>query len=113
MYAYFMTCSERNLALYQGDAQRHRGTFHVDDILNFELPEAPLVVYLFHPFDEAVMRPFVDRLIASARANPRPLAVMYLNPQHEDVLLDTGCFDREGFAGDHSDTTFALYWFRG
>lgn len=105
--------AERNLALYQGGAQRHRVTFHVDDVLTFEFPEEPLLIYMFHPFNEAMMRPFVDRLVASVRSNPRPLTVMYLNPQHEDVLLDTGGFDREGFAGDHSDTTFALYWFRG
>lgn len=51
------------------------------DALAYALPEAPLVLYLFNPFDEAVMRPFVDRLRAWRERTGLPLWVLYVNPQ--------------------------------
>jgi SAM-dependent methyltransferase len=62
------------------------------DVLDFELPEQPLVLFLYDPFEAAVMEPFVRRLEASLRRAPRDAVVLYVEPTQRDLwragLLD-------------------------
>lgn len=51
------------------------------DALAYELPQAPLVLYLFNPFDAMVMRPFVERVQAWRERTNQRLWVLYVNPQ--------------------------------
>jgi SAM-dependent methyltransferase len=47
------------------------------DVLDFDLPDGPLVLYTFNPFGTAVMKPLLDRVVASYRANPRKIYFIY------------------------------------
>lgn len=45
-------------------------------------------VFLFHPFGRLVLRRVLGRLVHSLALHPRPLAVVYVNPQHREVLAE-------------------------
>jgi SAM-dependent methyltransferase len=56
------------------------------DAALFELPEIPLVVYLYNPFGEQTLRAVREELERSMTESPRPMVVAYYNPVHRDVF---------------------------
>jgi SAM-dependent methyltransferase len=50
------------------------------DISDYDFPEAPLVLYLYNPFQGEVMDRLVANLEASLRRKPRDLWVLYVTP---------------------------------
>jgi predicted RNA methylase len=77
------------------------------DVRDFQIPDrSGLVVYMYNPFDAAVLERVVDRVIESVFTQPRSCTVVYAKPVHESVLLSRG-FSRD-FAIDND---FAIYRF--
>jgi SAM-dependent methyltransferase len=74
------------------------------DARDFGFPDDPLVVYLFHPFGEEVMRVVLANLEGEWRRQPRPIYLLYLNPVHA-ALCDRAAF-LERFA---SAPNYAIY----
>jgi SAM-dependent methyltransferase len=60
------------------------------DATTFALPDTPLVLYFFNPFDGEVMRVIAEAAINSWRAAPRPIRIVYVNPLHPQIWLDAG-----------------------
>jgi hypothetical protein len=58
-----------------------RVTQILGDAMQFEFPDGPLVLYLFNPFDAPIVAAVARNALASWRANPRPMRVIYLNPR--------------------------------
>ncbi len=58
------------------------------DAREFEFPETPLLVYLFNPFPDYVLRIVLDRLGESLRGNPRAAYVIYNAPWETKVVGD-------------------------
>jgi hypothetical protein len=60
------------------------------DAREFEFPETPLLVYLFNPFPDYVLRHVLENLGRSLAANPRTIYVAYNAPfeQHAFAGLD-------------------------
>lgn len=56
------------------------------DARDFELPNEPLVLYLFNPFPEYVMRAVAENIERSLREHPRPMFVIYNTPECGFVL---------------------------
>ena len=50
------------------------------------------VFFLFHPFRPAVLEGVLQNLVASDAARPRPLWLIYNNPEHRDVVERSGLF---------------------
>ena len=78
--------AERNAARFataHPDAAPMR--FVNGDALTCPLPEGPLVVYLYNPFDATVLQPFSARLEAAV-SRDREILVAYVNPVHRDVF---------------------------
>jgi SAM-dependent methyltransferase len=65
----------RDLRLHCGDARRAR------------LPKGDLVVFLFNPFDDEVLRCVLDRIVLS-RSEQDTVILLYHVPVHRDVLLE-------------------------
>ena len=65
------------------------------DVLEFSLPPQPLLIYLYHPFDDAVMRPFVKRVENSLRETPRIIWIFYLNSVHAEAWDQSPLFRRK------------------
>ena len=47
-------------------------------------------MFAFNPFREPVMRPFLERIDASVRNNPRPVMLIYVNPAEAHLLARPG-----------------------
>jgi SAM-dependent methyltransferase len=67
-----------------------RINFVWQDILEFEFPLRPSVVFLYHPFGPDVMRALLDRLRSSIEKCPREVIMIYVNPENESVI--SSCF---------------------
>jgi predicted RNA methylase len=60
------------------------------DVVEFEFPQDPLVVFLYNPFGPEIISQVAHRLYRSFAANRRPVYVLYLNPFHLDPWLLAG-----------------------
>ena len=68
----------------------HRINFVWQDILEFEFPLRPSVLFLYHPFGPEVMRALLDRIRSSVENCPREVIMIYVNPENESVI--SSCF---------------------
>ena len=76
----------RNIEKFNADFQRCRRIRSVcADAGSFELPPENLVIYLFNPFDDVVMREVAANVAASLEAKPRQVYVLYLKPAHRHI----------------------------
>lgn len=95
-----------NLQRYKSESQRCFVLSSIcADAVSLSLPENPLVIYLFNPFPESGLRQFLKNLDHSLRDHPRPLYVIYHNPQLEQVFLESGILRK--IAGTHQYSIFA------
>lgn len=62
------------------------------DVLEAALPPAPLVVFLFHPFEAPLLRRFLARLAQHCQGSA--LDVLYVNAEHAAVLDRNPAFTR-------------------
>ena len=97
--------AQQNLAQYHSASQKCFAMESIcADATTFTLPEAPLVIYLFNPFPESGLRRALANLEESLHEDPRPIYVVYHNPQLETVLTKTGRLER--IAGTHQYSIF-------
>jgi SAM-dependent methyltransferase len=59
------------------------------DALSFPLPDGPVVLFFFNSFEEEMVRLWLDRLVEIAAARPAPIDLIYLHPEHHEVLAAT------------------------
>jgi hypothetical protein len=50
------------------------------------------VLFFFNPFDASIMRRVFDNLIESLQVNPRKIWIIYNNPIHVDVIIQSQMF---------------------
>lgn len=70
----------------------------------FDLPDEPLVLYLFNPLPEAALHEFVGRLEKSLEKSPRAVWIVYHNPLLEPALARSPVLTRAG-----ATPQYALY----
>jgi SAM-dependent methyltransferase len=100
--------AQQNLAQYQSDSQR---CFALESICanaaQFSFPAGPLLIYLFNPFPESVLRCVLANLRRALDENPRTAYVIYYNPQLADVVAEAGYLQK--LAGTHQYSIFRTY----
>jgi tRNA G46 methylase TrmB len=83
--------AEQNVSKYQSPVQK---CSHIElicqDARNFVFPPDPLVVYLFNPFPEPILKRVLTNLQESLRHHPRRAYVIYYNPVLEHALQNNG-----------------------
>jgi SAM-dependent methyltransferase len=85
--------AKENIAAYRSATQQCTEIESMcADAREFELPDEPLVLYLFNPLPEEALRRVVRRLERSTR----PLWIIYHNPLIEGVLAESGWLERTG-----------------
>jgi SAM-dependent methyltransferase len=62
---------------------------HVDAV-EYEMPNAPAIIFLYNPFGASVMKEVATRVRASLAGAHREITILYLNPFHLDCWLDAG-----------------------
>jgi SAM-dependent methyltransferase len=79
--------ARNNLKLFLSRTQKQAKALVIcADVADYELSDEETVLYFFHPFDEKIMRIFLDRLTASLERRPRRCRLVYYLPRHEEVL---------------------------
>jgi hypothetical protein len=79
--------AQQNIASYRSERQRcFNIESHCGDARWFEFPREALVLYLFNPFPEYVLREVLANLQRSVTAVPRRMYVIYHNLVHENVF---------------------------
>jgi len=95
--------AQQNILDYRSPTQR---CVQIDSLLadarEFELPEEPLVLYLFNPLPEHAFSDVLQRLGKSLLQTPRPVWVVYHNPLLEPALATSGFLERVGGTPQYS-----------
>jgi SAM-dependent methyltransferase len=80
------------------EANRHR--FRATDAIveaanaaQYEIPDDVTFVYMFSPFGGDVFRAAIENLVASLDRRPRPMTLIYANPELGSVIDDCGRFE--------------------
>ncbi|HEY8917990.1 MAG TPA: class I SAM-dependent methyltransferase [Chitinophaga sp.] len=72
---------------------RHPGT-HITiewiDARYYDLSSRVGVIFLFNPFDGTVMETFIAKVLQSLEQHPRPMKILYANPQFKHLWQDAG-----------------------
>ncbi len=80
--------AELNLALFNAPWRKREVPAHifVGDATTFELPDGPVLLFLYHPFAAPVMERFLEHMARSLAINPRPIYLLYTNPELAAML---------------------------
>ena len=60
------------------------------DAREYEIEPGTSVIFMFNPFDDLVMKDFLEQVQKSLREYPRKIKILYANPQCRKLLLDAG-----------------------
>jgi hypothetical protein len=97
--------AQQNLTQYKSESQK---CFALElvlaDATTFPLPEVPLIIYLFNPFPESGLRRVLSNLATSLEQYPRPIYVLYHNPELEHVVTENSRYEKIG--GTHQYSIF-------
>ncbi len=55
-----------------------------------DIPADCSVIFLFNPFDKTIMEPFIKKVIQSLTRHPRPLKILYANPECRQLWEEAG-----------------------
>jgi len=72
-------------------------TIECGDARYYRIPDLVGVIFLFNPFDDVVMREFIQRVFESLDRRSRPMKILYANPQCKQQWLDAGFEETESF----------------
>jgi hypothetical protein len=61
-------------------------TLHVADATTHPLPAAPVVAFMFHPFERTLMRRFLRHIEACVADTGMPFDLLYANAEHRKML---------------------------
>ena len=105
LLAEFEAIARRNIACYRGEQQK---CFALEsqqgDAREYIFPEEPIVLYLFNPFPEPVLRDVLGNLRRSLSTSPRPFFVIYHNLVYEQVFGES-----EWLEAKYRTPQFAIY----
>jgi hypothetical protein len=87
--------ARQNALRFQPAERRCRRIEAIDsDAAEYEIPNEPLVIFLFNPFAEQVMSRLVNNIADSYRAHARRIVVLYHTPNLAELWERTGLFCR-------------------
>lgn len=85
----------RNLALFQDDSQRcHKIRSVCMDVIDFQLPEENILLYLFNPFDGHVMEGVVSKMEDFIRRSSKTAYILYHHPAYKSVWEKSTVFEQ-------------------
>jgi Methyltransferase domain len=90
-------CAVQNIARYHSDQQQCRAIeAHCMDCLDYEFPDANIVLYMYHPFAATVMRDVLKRVARAFAGSTRQIYIVYLSPFHDRVFHELEGFEEVG-----------------
>jgi hypothetical protein len=64
------------------------------DATKYVLPDGPLVIFMYHPFDEKIMAEVERNVTRSLQEKPRRILVVYWKPVHREVWDQASAFTK-------------------
>lgn len=99
--------AEKNVARYSGESQRSCAiTLLCTDFTEFAFPLLPMVLYLYNPASEVVIRKLARNIARSVIENPRDVWIIYVTPR--DVFDSEPSFTKVR-TGEHSGYLYSIY----
>jgi SAM-dependent methyltransferase len=81
--------ARENLRQYRCERQQcHDFELHCCDARQYALPSQPLVIFLFEPFPEDILRDVIAQVEQSLREAPRTVFLVYQNPVAERIIVE-------------------------
>ena len=71
------------------------------DAVRFPIPEDPVVLYFYNPFERRIMDSLRNNLVRSYEGNPQSIVVIYYNPRHSDVWDAVGFLNRYAWSDEY------------
>lgn len=78
------------------------------DATKYRFPDGPIVVFMYHPFDEKIMAAVAESVTASLREKPRRIFIVYFKPVHREVWDGASAFEIR-----RDERLYAIYESRG
>jgi len=95
--------AQENIRAYQSPTRQCLAIEAVcADAREFELPEEPLVIFLFNPLPEGALREVIGRLEKSLARSPRAVWIVYHNPLLEPVVAASPLLVKAGGTPQYS-----------
>ncbi len=79
------------------------------DAVRFPIPEEPVVLYFYNPFERPIMESVRDNLVRSYEGNPRSIVVIYLTPRHSDIWDTVGFLKRYAWSNKYAVYKYVVY----
>lgn len=99
--------AERNVASYSTISQQCRKIILLCmDFTEFEFPPTPMVLYLYNPASETVIRTLAQKIAQSLSRHPRDVWIIYVTPR--DVFDSEPCFTKVK-TGEHEGYLYFIY----
>jgi predicted RNA methylase len=97
------TIARENVSKFTHPRQVCRSIEVLDgDATAYELPREPLVIFMFNPFKEPLVRRFADNLRRSLDQCPRHVVIVYYNPMCKQVFEEVDFLQAVVMAGDRA-----------
>jgi len=97
--------AQKNIAVYKKDSKLCSDLESIcADARDFEFPTGPTVLYLFNPLPASGLNTVLENMKQSLQKVPRPLYVLYHNPEHETLFVKYPYLQKTG--GTHQ---YSLY----
>jgi SAM-dependent methyltransferase len=59
------------------------------DVLGLELPDGPMVLFMFNSFGAEVVGPLMEKLARASRGRRAPVDLVYVHPDHDGLVAGT------------------------
>jgi hypothetical protein len=76
------------------DREQREVTIVRGDVVDFEFPRSPSLVYMYNPFGGDTLAAVLRRLEESVRDHPRDVVIAYVSPRHGHLLDTSPAFER-------------------
>jgi hypothetical protein len=87
--------ARKNLRSYTGAIQECTNVeVHCLDAVEFPIPDGPVVLYFYNPFEEPVLVRVIERIGQSLDAHPREAIVIYNTPDKDELWDHVGMLKR-------------------
>lgn len=64
------------------------------DVLEFPIPDGPMVLFLFNSFEGEIVRRLLERLGEASQTRSAPIDLVYVHPEHDNVVKRTAGIER-------------------
>lgn len=96
--------SRDNIERYTGPRKCTDMVAEINDATKYTLPDGPLVVFMYHPFDDKIMTQVEAHVARAAKASARRILVVYFKPVYREI------WDRStAFTKIREENLFVIY----